>query len=244
MPSTEAVFCEKLSATFKALGLDSLLTEERAVAFYRLFHLLVEENEKYNLTALTAEDDVILLHFADSVMGASLIPAGASLIDVGCGAGFPTLPLAIVRPDVRITAADATAKKTAFVAAAAERLGLANVTTLTGRAEVLARSSYREAFDMATARAVAALPVLLELCTPFLRKGGLFLALKGRSAMEELHASHHAMGELKCKVRFTREYEIGEGDAAQKRGILLLEKAAPTPETYPRAYARIKSRPL
>ena len=244
MPSNQAVFCDKLSATFRALGLDDLLTGERAAAFYQLYLLLIEENEKYNLTAITAEDDVILLHFADSLMGVSLLPAGASVIDVGCGAGFPTLPLAIVRPDLTVTATDATAKKTAFVAAAAERLGLTNVRTLTGRAEMLSRDVYRDAFDVATARAVAALPVLLELATPFVRRGGLFLGLKGKSAMEELEASRHAMGELKCKVKFTMEYKIGEGDAAQGRGILLLEKTAPTPDTYPRAYARIKSRPL
>ena len=245
MASSAAIFGEKLKATFRSLGLDSLLTEERTEAFYHLYLYLIEENEKYNLTALTEEDDVILLHFADSLMGVSLLPKGASVIDIGCGAGFPALPLAIVRPDITVTATDATAKKTSFVAAAAERLSLGNVKTLTGRAELLARDeAYRDAFDVATARAVAALPVLLELSTPFVRKGGLFLALKGRSAMEELEASRHAMGGLKCKVRFTKEYEIGEGDAAQGRGILLLEKAAPTPDTYPRAYARIKSRPL
>ncbi|MBR7094912.1 MAG: 16S rRNA (guanine(527)-N(7))-methyltransferase RsmG, partial [Clostridia bacterium] len=164
--------------------------------------------------------------------------------DVGCGAGFPSLPLAIVRPDLTVTASDATAKKTAFVAMAAERLGLSHVRTLTGRAEELARTEHRDAYDVATARAVAALPTLLELCVPFIREGGLFLGLKGRSAMQELEASRHAIGELKCKVRFTKEYEIGEGDAAQARGILLLEKLAPTPATYPRAYARMKSRPL
>ncbi len=244
MPSCEAAFCQRLFATFRSLGLDALLTEERAAAFYRLYLFLVEENQKYNLTSLTEEDDVILLHFADSVVGAALIPAGASVIDVGCGAGFPSLPLAIVRPDITVTAADATAKKTAFVAAAAERLGLTNVKALTGRAEAPGRDVHRHAFDVATARAVAALPVLLGLSVPFVRKGGLFLALKGRSAMEELEAARHAMGELKCKVKFTKNYEIGEGDAAQKRGILLLEKTGATPDTYPRAYARIKSHPL
>ena len=189
-------------------------------------------------------EDVVLLHFADSLMGADLIPAGASVIDVGCGAGFPSLPLAIVRPDLTVTASDATAKRTAFVGMVAERLGLCGLRTLTGRAEELSRTAHRDAYDVATARAVAALPTLLELCAPFVRKGGLFLALKGRSAMQELEAARHAMGELKCKVRFTEEYDIGEGEAAQARGILLLEKLAPTPATYPRAYARMKSRPL
>ncbi len=244
MTEHEAGFQGTLTSAFRAAGLSALLTPERAEAFYALYRFLLEENKKYNLTALECEEEVILLHFVDSLMGASLIPEGASVIDVGCGAGFPSLPLAIVRPDLAITASDATAKKTAFVAMAAERLGLCGVRTLTGRAEELSRTAHRDAYDMATARAVAALPTLLELCVPFIRKGGLFLGLKGRSAMQELEASRHAIGELKCKVRFTKEYKIGEGEGAQARGILLLEKLAPTPDTYPRAYARMKSRPL
>ena len=204
----------------------------------------IAHNEKYNLTAVTDAEGVALLHFADSLMGAALIPAGASIIDVGCGAGFPSLPLAIVRPDITVTATDATAKKTGFVTMAAERLGLTNVRTLTARAEVAARGEARDSFDLATARAVAALPVLLELCAPFVRRGGHILALKGRAAEEELLASRHAIGELKCKVSFTKFYTIGEGDAMQGRGIILLDKVAPTPDAYPRAYARIKSRPL
>lgn len=244
MTEHEADFYASLQTAFSAAGLAPLLSPERAEAFYGLYRFLLEENEKYNLTALKGVEEIVLLHFVDSLMGASLLPAGASVIDVGCGAGFPSLPLAIVRPDLTVTASDATAKKTAFVAMAAERLGLSHVRTLTGRAEELARTEHRDAYDVATARAVAALPTLLELCVPFIREGGLFLGLKGRSAMQELEASRHAIGELKCKVRFTKEYEIGEGDATQARGILLLEKLAPTPATYPRAYARMKSRPL
>jgi 16S rRNA (guanine527-N7)-methyltransferase len=245
MSTEKQLFTEKLTAVFERHGLAELLSPERADGFYTLYRFLVEENEKYNLTAVTDEDGVILLHFADSLMGASLLPKGARVIDIGCGAGFPSLPLALCRPDLTVTATDATAKKCAFVAAAAERLGLSNLKTLTGRAEALGREeAHRDAYDAATARAVAALPMLLELTAPFVRRGGRFLALKGRTAAEELAASRHAAGELKCKVIFTKEYEIGEGEAAQGRGILLFEKTAPTPETYPRPFARIKSRPL
>lgn len=245
MSTEKELFIRKLSTVFGAHGLAGLLTPERADGFHTLYRLLLGENEKYNLTAVTDEDGVILLHFADSLMGASLIPEGASVIDIGCGAGFPSLPLALCRPDITVTATDATAKKCAFVAAAAERLGLRNLKALTGRAEALGReAAHRDAYDLATARAVAALPMLLELSAPFIRRGGKFLALKGRTAMEELQAAKHAAGELKCKVIFTKEYEIGEGEAAQGRGILLFEKTAPTPETYPRPFARIKSRPL
>lgn len=241
MTAPKPLFLEQLKATFSSLGLSTLLNEEREAAFYTLYCFLLEENEKYNLTALTDLRGVILLHFADSLMGADLIPHGASVIDVGCGAGFPSLPLGICRPDLRIHAADATAKKTAFVAAAASRLGLTNVTPLTVRAELAGRAELREKFDVATARAVAALPLLLELCTPLVKPGGLFLALKGRSAMEELSLAKHAAGELKCKVLFTKEYTVGEGAEAQGRGILLYSKTAPTPEVYPRPFARMKS---
>lgn len=237
-------FIPKLTAIFESLGLAPLLTPERRDAFYELYRFLVEENEKYNLTAVTDPEGVILLHFADSLMGESLIPRGATVVDVGCGAGFPSLPLALCRPDLRITATDATAKKIGFVTEAAARMSLGNLTALSARAEVLARGEHRDRYDVATARAVAALPMLLELCAPLVRRGGHVLALKGRTAMEELEASRHAAGELKCKVVFTKEYQIGEGESAQGRGILLFEKTAKTPETYPRPFARIKSRPL
>ncbi len=237
-------FIRALGATFTKCGLDGLLDEEKSLLFWRLYVRLVEENEKYNLTAVTDMEGVILLHFADSLMGASLIPEGASVLDVGCGAGFPSLPLALCRPDIKLTATDATAKKIAFVTMAAEKMGLTNVTAISGRAELLGRGEWRDSFDVVTARAVAALPMLCELCAPFCRVGGYLLALKGRTAAEELEASRHAIGELKCKVSFTKEYEIGEGADAQDRGIILLKKTAPTPDAYPRPYARIKSRPL
>ena len=244
MENEKALFGERLCEVFASLSLDDLLTPERIEAFYTLFCLLREENEKYNLTAVTDMEGVILLHFADSLMGVSLIPEGASVLDVGCGAGFPSLPLALCRPDIRLTATDATAKKIAFVEMAASQMGLSNVTAVAGRAEVLGRGEWRDRFDVVTARAVAALPMLCELLAPFCRVGGHLLALKGRTAAEELLAARHAIGELKCKVSFTKEYQIGIGEAAQGRGIILLKKTAKTPDAYPRPYARIKSRPL
>lgn len=244
MENEKDLFYKRLCEVFDALSLTDLLTPERCEAFYRLFCLLREENEKYNLTAVTDMEGVILLHFADSLMGAALIPEGASVLDVGCGAGFPSLPLALCRPDIRLRATDATAKKIAFVSMAAEAMGLSNIQAVAGRAEVLGRGEWRDSFDVVTARAVAALPMLCELLAPFCRVGGHILALKGRSAAEELLASRHAIGELKCKVSFTKEYEIGEGAVAQGRGIILLEKIAKTPDAYPRPFARIKSRPL
>ncbi len=244
MIATQDFFKKRLCSVFSELGIAHLLNGERCEAFYTLYRLLIEENEKYNLTAITEAEGVILLHFADSLMGAAHIPEGASLIDVGCGAGFPSLPLALCRPDLSVTASDATAKKTAFVQMVAREIALANLTTLTARAEAAGQGEYRERFDVATARAVANLPVLMELATPFVRKGGLFLALKGKNAMEECKAAQHAAKELKCEVLFTKEYTIGEKEGAQSRGILLFQKKAATPKVYPRPFAKIKSHPL
>ncbi len=237
-------FKAALTDTFGRLSLSSLITEEGKDKFYHLYRRLAEENEKYNLTALSDERGVILLHFADSLMGEAHLAKGASLLDMGCGAGFPSLPLAICRPDLSITAADATAKKIGFVEKMKEELSLPHLTPLIARAEAEGRGPLRDSFDAVTARAVASLPMLCELCAPFLKKGGLFLAMKGRDGLIELEAARHAIGELKCKVEFTKEYQISDGYATHERVLLLLRKTAPTPEAYPRAFARIKSRPL
>ena len=240
----QKAFTEILSETFDRLSLAHLLTEEKKEKFYHLSRRLCEENEKYNLTALSDEKSVILLHFADSLMGESYIPKGASLLDMGCGAGFPSLPLAICREDLAVTAADATTKKIGFVEKMKEELGLTRLTPLVARAEVEGKGPLRDSFDVVTARAVAALPMLCELCAPFIKKGGLFLGMKGRDGLSELEAARHAIGELRCKVEFTKEYKISDGDTTHERVLLLLRKIAPTPEAYPRAFARIKSRPL
>ena len=240
----QKAFCETLANTFDRLGLSPLLTEEKQEKFYHLYRRLCEENEKYNLTALADGKSVILLHFADSLMGQAYIKEGASLLDMGCGAGFPSLPLAICRPNLAVTAADATAKKIGFVEKMKEELSLSNLTPLVARAEVEGKGPLRDSFDAVTARAVASLPMLCELCAPFVKKGGLFLAMKGRDGLAELEAARHAIGELRCKVEFTKEYEISDGDTTHERVLLLLRKIAPTPEAYPRAFARIKSRPL
>ena len=148
--------------------------------FRKLTHFLTEENNKYNLTAVKTAELIIPLHFADSLIAAELFPKNSSVIDVGCGAGFPSLPLAIARDDLRITALDSTAKRTQFAQAAAQMLALSNLKTLTGRAEELSHAqAEREKYDVACARAVARLNVLAELCIPFVKPGGYFIALKG-----------------------------------------------------------------
>ena len=157
--------------------------------FYCFSYTLWETNRSLNLTAVTDTRGIILKHLADSLLISKYIPNGASVIDVGCGGGFPTFPLAIARPDLRITALDSTEKKINFVRDTASKLGLTNITPVCARAEELAKGDMRESFDCATARAVASLPILCELCLPFVKVGGRFVAMKSLKIDDELAAA-------------------------------------------------------
>ena len=232
--------------------------------FPRLYELLIEANEKVNLTAVTDPAGVCVLHFADSLTLLPFIPEGARVVDVGCGGGFPCLPLAIARPDLKITALDSTAKKLTFVAGAAPELGLDNVTTLAARAEDAGRDpAFRESFDCAVARAVAPLDVLCELCLPLVRPGGTMVAMKSRSADDELANAADIIPklggsppDLRRLTLFFPDSDVpipspqaGEGTArdrpdgregAADRAIILIPKASPTPAAFPRQYSQIK----
>ena len=197
MELNEQAFKSELSRIFKANGLSSHLNLEKSEKFLTLTKRMLEENEKYNLTAITEPNKIILNHYADCVKLAAKLPKGATLIDVGCGAGFPTLPLAIVRDDLKITAIDSTAKRIAYVEQTAKILGLCGVTAITMRAEDGAKlPEYRERFDFATARAVAEMRVLCELCLPFVKVGGSMIAMKGKNAEFELSGAKKAVAVL------------------------------------------------
>ena len=162
---------------FARNGLEALCNQPQVVdRFFQLATTLLEVNQVMNLTALREMESVIPLHFADCALCAAYIPQNSAVLDVGCGGGFPTLPLAILRPDITVTGLDSTAKKTAFVASTAAALGLTNVQTHAGRAEEWAVSpemgGKRGQFDVVISRAVARLPILSELCLPFVKKGG------------------------------------------------------------------------
>ena len=242
-----AAFREGLIRVFSENGLDGLLTGERVGALTAFAVRLSEENEKYNLTALTTPDEMILRHFADCAALIPRLPETGKLLDVGCGAGFPSLVAAILCPSLSVTSLDATEKKVRFVCETADLLGLTNLATLSGRAETLAApgSALREAFDVVTARAVARLPVLSELCLPFASVGGVFLAMKGPAAEREATEAARAIPQLGGKLEgvFGRTLRDGETEPLRHAAVVI-RKAKNTPPEYPRAYARIVKKPL
>ena len=220
-------------------------SEAQAILLHELTLRMLEVNKTMNLTAITDENAVILRHYVDSLTISRQIPANANLIDVGCGAGFPTLPLAIFRPDVKVTALDGTAKRIRYVQETADMLFLANVTALAGRAEEYAQKpDFREKFDVVTARAVAALPMLSELCLGFCRVGGKMIAMKAQSAEEIKNASHCISlcgGEiseiLTCSL-------TADGVSLEQRTLVLIDKIKNTPQKYPRHFSKISKSPL
>ena len=243
---SQSEFSTCLYEAFHRNGIDGLLNEERADAFYRLTAHMLEVNEQFNLTAIKDWKKVILLHYADSLKGAEVIPEGARVIDVGCGAGFPSLPLALCRPDLTVLAIDSTAKRIGYVNETACLLGLRNLTARASRAEELARdTAMRERFDCATARAVAALPILCELCLPFVKQGGIFAAMKGKSAKEELTAAKNAIKRLggSDAVLYDTPLKDEKGEL-YAHATVVIAKTAPTPSAYPRVYAKIAKAPL
>ena len=240
----KAQFISAITKAFKDNGLGSLLNLETAEKFYTFTGILLEENEKYNLTAIKEPGKIILAHYADCAALAKILPAGARIIDVGCGAGFPTLPIAILRPDVQITALDSTAKRTAFVEMVAAALSLTNVTVVTARAEDAAKGDLRESFDIATARAVAALRILTELCLPFVKIGGKMIAMKGKNAEFELSESKKAISLLGGKLEGIEEVSIRSPEEDYSHPLVKIKKIAKTPAAYPRAYAQISKKPL
>ncbi len=245
-------FVQKLNIAVKE-NLDILLTEKQQEQMFLLAERLVEVNKVMNLTAITDEDGIILRHLVDSLLISEYIPQNATLIDVGCGAGFPTLPLAIVREDIRITALDSTEKRIRYVAETAKLLGLENVEAVAARAEEFAKlPEHREKYDCATARAVAALPILCELTVPFVKVGGRLVAMKAKGAADELEESRSAIRQLAgarsldntVLIEKSLVGRISETEVEEKRAIVLMNKLLSTPKTFPRKFAQIKKSPL
>ncbi len=230
---------------FSQNGLQDYLTPEIIEKFYALTNIMTEVNQVMNLTAIREVDKIIPLHYADCVKIAHLFPQNATVIDIGCGGGFPTLPLAVVRPDLRITGVDSTAKKVAYVADTAHALGLTNVKTLSARAEDLAHDpDFRENFDCATSRAVARLHILSELCLPFVKIGGKMIIMKGASGQEELDEGQEGIKKLGGEVESVAKDTLITPIEQETRFNMTISKASATPTQYPRAFGQIKKKPL
>ncbi len=221
-------------------------SEEQAEKLFLLTERMLTVNKTMNLTAITDEKQVILKHYVDSAMLSAYLPDGASVMDVGCGAGFPTLPLAIIRPDLSITALDGTAKRIRYVEETAAMLGLSNVTAIAGRAEEYGNNgNYREKYDVVTARAVANLQVLCELCLPFARVGGKLISMKSQTAEEEARAAAHCIAVCGGKSDEILSCDLIDWDGCrEQRNLVLIRKVSSTPKNYPRHFSKISKKPL
>lgn len=215
------------------------LSQDKAYKLLKLYEFLVEYNQNVNLTAITDFEEVVVKHFIDSVLPFSMIDIkeNSSFIDVGTGAGFPSIPLMIVRPDLKGTLLEALNKRCVFLEKACE-LADVDAKVVHGRAEDYAKEK-REAFDFATARAVAAMPVLCEYCIPYVKTGGRFIALK--SVNEDETQCEKAVKVLGGKIEKIKDYTITNGDS---RRLFVVEKIGHTPTKYPRNPSIIKKKPL
>lgn len=221
-------------------GLSALsLPTEGIPALTRYADLLAEKNQVMNLTAITDPAGVARLHFLDSAALLALADLrGKSVVDVGTGAGFPGLPLKILEPSIRLTLLDAQRKRVDFLREVCGELGLEDVECVHSRAEDFA-GTHREGFDLAVSRAVAALPVLAELCLPLVKPGGLFLAMKSNKTDEEIEAAAPIIQTLGGEPPFVMDYRLPGSEAYQR--IVTVLKARPTPPGYPRRWSKIKN---
>lgn len=224
------------------LGID--LSEKQILQFLQYYELLVQKNKVMNLTAITEFKDVIIKHFVDSLTLARIYSLkNEKVIDLGTGAGFPGIPLKIIYPDIEITLFDSLKKRLNFLDEVIVKLNLQKIKTLHGRAEDFGRDiKYREKFDVCVSRAVARLPVLLEICIPFVKRDGYFIAYKSGNIEEEINASQNALKKLKTEVSIKDTFLLPDTD--MKRTLLLLKKLDQTPKEYPRSPAKIEKSPL
>ena len=231
------VMFDTLEAGLPELGLT--LTERQKKTLCDFGEAVVRQNQVMNLTAITEADQVAKLHLLDSltVLTAAEL-AGRKLIDVGCGAGFPGVPLAIACPEAKITLLDSLGKRVHWLEEILPTLGV-KAECVTARAEEFV-SDRRESYDFATSRAVARLNILLELTAPYVKVGGMVVAMKGAAAREELAECTGAIRKLGLKLEDVKEFSV---DGAS-HSLILLKKIAPTPKQYPRRYAKIKQNPL
>jgi len=220
------------------------LIETHKSEFEKYFNYLVEENNKYNLTAITTEEEAYIKHFEDSLaLGNEFELSGKTLLDVGSGAGFPAIPLKICYPELDVTIIEPTQKRVNFMKNVISMLDLKGIEVICGRAEDIVRTNaLSEKFDFVVARAVANLSVLLELLVPYAKVNGKIVAYKGDKGKEEAEGAESALKTLSCKVSNIVEYclrcDMGS------RSLVIINKNKSTNGKYPRKYAEIKRKPL
>lgn len=231
---------EQFIASLQKQGI--ILSEKQIQQFELYYTTLIEWNQKMNLTAITQKEDVYLKHFYDSLTISFDYPLEQqSLCDIGAGAGFPSIPLKIVYPNLKITIVDSLTKRITFLKHLANVLELENVTAISARAEEYAKD-HRESFDIVTARAVARLNILDELCLPLVKINGDFITLKGLKAQEELKEAKAGIEKLGGKV--TKEIDFTLTDENDHRSNIYIHKIKKTPSLYPRTFGKIKKKPL
>lgn len=221
--------------------LDIALSQEKIDKLINYMQLVIMKNKLHNLTSITDENEFIIKHISDSLTIAKYIPdEKVKYIDIGSGAGFPAVPLKIAKDNLEMTIVDATKKKTDFITESMRRLNLwQNTFVICARAEELARSdTHREKYDIVSARAVAPLSVLCELCVPFVRPGGIFIAMKGKEEENADSAIKKTGAQVIDKSHLILPFSDYE------RNIIIIKKIKPTPDIYPRIYSAIKNRPL
>ncbi len=240
MPRGERAVLEQLLFDgMREMGLDP--SREGVSKLIPYLEMMLDRNRSLNLTAVKDPDNAVRLHLLDALsLFQALQLSGRRVLDVGTGGGMPGVALALYEPSARVTMLDATAKKLSFIREACERLCI-HAAFVNARAEDYARTEAREGYDVVTARAVAALPILCELCLPLVRPGGCFVAYKG-DAEEEIAASQRAVKLLGGAEIRTHAYAIPGVDAA--RTLIIIKKDTRTPDQYPRTYAQIKKKPL
>ena len=232
---------DKLKNLAQEYGIE--LSDAQIDRFDLYAQILVEWNQKMNLTAITEPDDIVVKHFVDSLLllKAYDVPKNASMIDVGTGAGFPSVPVAIARDDIKLTLLDSLNKRINFLTHVCNELKIP-AKGIHSRAEDGAKKPpLRQSFDVATARAVAHLRELSEYCLPYVKKGGYFVALKGYEIEQELEEAKKAISLMGGKIKSVEKFVLADDN---KRSIVIIEKVAPTPNQYPRNSAKIAKSPI
>ena len=222
-------FYKKMAEESEKIGIK--LPDEQLNEFYEYMQLLLEWNEKMNLTAITDPEEVIKKHFVDSITIKKYIKEENRLIDVGTGAGFPGIPLKIVDKSIKLTLLDSLNKRINFLNEIIEKLSLKEVNTIHSRAEEYAKNKARESYDVAVSRAVADLPILLEYLMPYVKLNGICICMKGTKAQEELERSKKAINILGGKLEKVEKITI---DEEMERNLIIIRKIKDTPNKYPR----------